>query len=90
MTFAWKFLIPLGIIQVFVVAIQASVFARVEAPALITLGAFAVINVALTVVLVRFWADRLGYAPSQYPTKPLMITDGTVGGLKAAQKVRSA
>ncbi|MQC25461.1 MAG: NADH-quinone oxidoreductase subunit NuoH [Chloroflexi bacterium] len=90
MGYAWKFLIPLGIIQVFIVAIQSSVFARVEAPALITLGAFAVINVAVTVVLVRFWADRLGYAPSQYATKPLMITDGTVGGLKAAQKVRSS
>ncbi|MEX2376197.1 MAG: NADH-quinone oxidoreductase subunit NuoH [Dehalococcoidia bacterium] len=90
MGYAWKFLIPLGIIQVFVVAIQASVFTRVDAPALITLGAFAVVNVALTVVLVRFWADRLGYAPSQYATKPLLVSDGTVGGLKAAQKVRSA
>ncbi|MQC17187.1 MAG: NADH-quinone oxidoreductase subunit NuoH [Chloroflexi bacterium] len=90
MTYAWKFLIPLGIIQVFVVAVQASVFARVEAPALITLGAFAVVNIALTVVLVRFWADKLGYAPAQYATKPLLVSDGTVGGLKAAQKVRSA
>ena len=90
MGYAWKFLIPIGIIQVFIVAIEASVFARVEAPAVITLGAFAVINLAMTVVIVRFWADKLGYAPSQYATRPVLVTDGTVGGLKAAQKVRSA
>jgi NADH-quinone oxidoreductase subunit H len=90
MGYAWKFLIPIGIIQVFIVAIEASVFARVEAPAVITLGAFAVVNLAMTVVIVRFWADRLGYAPSQYATRPVLVTDGTVGGLKAAQKVRSA
>jgi NADH-quinone oxidoreductase subunit H len=89
MEYAWKFLIPLGILQVFVVAIQASVFARVDAPALITLGAFAVINVALTVVMVRFWVDRLGYSPAQHATKPLLVTDGTVGGLNAAQRIRS-
>ena len=89
MGYAWKFLIPLGIIQVFVVAIQASVFARVDAPAVITLGAFAVVNVALTVVMVRFWADRLGYSPAQHATRPILVSDGTVGGLKAAQKIRA-
>jgi len=89
MGFAWKFLIPIGILQVFVVAVQASVFARSEAPALITLGAFAVVNLAITVVTVRFWADKLGYAPSQHATKPVLIKGNTVGGLKAARKIRS-
>ncbi len=87
MGYAWKFLIPLGILQAFIVAIEASVFARVDAPALITLGAFAVVNIAVTVVLIRFWADRLGYAPSQHATKPV-LTDA-LGGLKAAERIRS-
>ena len=89
MGYAWKFLIPIGIIQAFIVAIEASVFARVEAPALITLGAFAVVNLAVTVVVVRFWADRLGYSPAQHRTVPKLIEDGTLGGLKAAQKIRA-
>jgi len=89
MGFAWKFLIPLGILQAFIVAIESSVFARSDAPALITLGAFAVVNLAITVVMVRFWADRLGYSPAQHRTKPKLISDGTVGGLKAAQKIRN-
>jgi len=89
MSFAWKFLIPIGILQAFIVAIESSVFARVESPALITLGAFAVVNLAVTVVIVRFWADRLGYSPAQHRTVPKLIADGTLGGLKAAQKIRS-
>lgn len=89
MGYAWKFLIPLGIIQAFIVAIEASVFARSDAPALITLGAFGVVNLAVTVVLVRFWADRLGYSPAQHRTRPKLIADGTLGGLKAAQKIRA-
>ncbi|MCK9494264.1 MAG: NADH-quinone oxidoreductase subunit NuoH [Dehalococcoidia bacterium] len=89
MGFAWKFLIPLGIIQAFIVAIEASVFARSDAPALITLGAFGVVNLAITVVLVRFWADRLGYSPAQHRTVPTLVSDGTLGGLKAAQKIRA-
>lgn len=88
MGYAWKFLIPLGIIQAFIVAIEASVFARSDAPALITLGAFAVVNLAVTVVIVRFWADRLGYSPAQHRTVPVLVS-GTVGGLKAAQKIRA-
>lgn len=87
MGYAWKFLIPIGILQVFIVAIQASVFARVGSPAVITLGAFAVVNIAITVVIVRFWADRLGYAPSQQATRPELTN--TLGGLKAAQRLRS-
>ncbi|MCK9485442.1 MAG: NADH-quinone oxidoreductase subunit NuoH [Dehalococcoidia bacterium] len=87
MGFAWKFLIPLGIIQAFIVAIEASVFVRVDAPAFITLGAFAVVNLASTVVMVRFWADRLGYAPAQHATKPELTN--ALGGLKAAQRLRS-
>jgi predicted exporter len=87
MGYAWKFLIPIGILQAFVVAVEVSVFARVDAPALITLGAFAVVNLAITVVTVRFWADKLGYAPSQHATKPELTS--TLGGLKAAQAIRS-
>ena len=89
MGYAWKFLIPLGILQAFIVAIESSVFARSDAPALITLGAFAVVNLAVTVVMVRFWADRLGYSPAQHRTRPKLISDGTLGGLKAAQKIRN-
>lgn len=86
MGFAWKFLIPIAMIQVFVVAIQASVFARVEAPALFTLGAFAIVNTSIAILLVRLWADRLGYSVVQHATRPVLTK--TVGGLKAAEQIR--
>ena len=89
MGYAWKFLIPISLVQTFIVAVESSVFARVDSPALITLGAFVVVNMAFTVVIVRFWADRLGYSPAQHRTAPKLIADGTVGGLKAAQKIRA-
>jgi len=86
MGFAWKFLIPISMVQVFVVAIEASVFARVTAPALFTLGAFAIVNLSITILLVKLWADRLGYAVIQHPTKPVLTQ--AVGGLRAAERIR--
>ncbi len=86
MGYAWKFLIPLAVAQVLFVAVEASIFARWEVPAVLPLVAFALVNAGLTVVMVRGWARALGYAPEVVQQQPIMAT--AVGGLKAAQKLR--
>ncbi|RJQ07109.1 MAG: NADH-quinone oxidoreductase subunit H, partial [Dehalococcoidia bacterium] len=86
MGYAWKFLIPLSVAQVLLVAIEASIFARWEAPALFPLAAFGLLNLGLTVEMVRRWARALGYAPEVAQQQPVMAT--AIGGLKAAQKMR--
>ena len=86
MGYAWKFLIPLSIAQVMLVAVEASIFARWETPAIFPLAAFALVNLGLTVEMVRRWARALGYAPEIAAQQPVMAT--TIGGLKAVQKMR--
>jgi len=86
MGYAWKFLIPLSVAQVLLVAVEASIFVRWDVPALFPLAAFALVNLALTLEMVRRWARALGYAPEVAGQPPVMAT--TFGGLKAAQKMR--
>lgn len=86
MGFAWKFLIPLAVAQVLLVAVEASIFVRWDVPALFPLVAFALVNTALTVEMVRRWARALGYAPEVDRQQPVMAT--TIGGLRAVQKMR--
>jgi NADH-quinone oxidoreductase subunit H len=89
LAFAWKFLIPLAITFVGVSAVESAIFARADAPGLIVLGAFGVVNLVLTVVLVRGWARRIGYSvPRSEATMPTLTT--SIGGLQAAQRMRTA
>ena len=86
MGYAWKFLIPLSVAQVLLVAVEASIFVRWETLAVFPLAAFALLNAGLTVEMVRRWARVLGYAPEIAQQQPVMAT--TIGGLKAVQKMR--
>ncbi len=86
MEFAWKFLIPLTIVNVLVVAIEASIFARWEVDGIISLGLFTIVNVALAVVLLRRWSRVLGYRPEHEPLRHPTLTT-SVGGLRAARRM---
>ena len=88
MAFAWKYLIPVSLLNVLVVAFEASILARSDAPGVVVLGAFAIANLAFTVFIVRAWARFLGYRPERESIlRPDLTT--TVGGLQAAQRLRS-
>ena len=89
MAFAWKYLIPLSILNIFVVAVQASILARVDIPGVVPLVAFAVLNLVLAVVMMRVWARQfLGYRPEEVPLlRPTFAT--TIGGLRAAEQIRT-
>ena len=86
MGYAWKFLIPLSVAQVLLVAVEASIFARWDTPAIFPLVAFGLLNLGLTIEMVRRWSRALGYAPEIQSQQPVMAT--AMGGLKAAQKLR--
>ena len=88
MSFAWKYLIPLSIFNVFVVAVEASILARTDVPGIVTLTAFALVNLGLTVWVLRFWARQfLGYRPEREQLlRPVLTT--TMGGLRAAEQMR--
>jgi NADH-quinone oxidoreductase subunit H len=88
MTFAWKFLIPLSIIQLLVVAVESLVIAQSGLPGIATVGGSILMNAGLTYFGVRAWANAIGYAPKDMASPPIM-TNG-VGGLRAAERIQAA
>jgi NADH-quinone oxidoreductase subunit H len=88
MAFAWKYLIPLSIANVLVVAIEASIAARWDVAGIVVYGLFALVNLGLTVVAIRAWARVVGYSPDlERPQGPRIATE--LGGLKAANRIRA-
>lgn len=88
MGFAWKYLIPLSIANVILVAIQASIAARWDVEGIIIYGSFAIVNLALTAYAVRAWAKVVGYsADLEQPVAPRLAP--TIGGLKAAKRIQA-
>jgi len=88
MTFAWKYLIPLSIANVLVVAVETSIAARWEVEAIFIYGSFAVVNVILTVIAVRTWARVAGYSSSFERPEPPRVAP-MIGGLKAARRIKA-
>ncbi len=87
MGFAWKYLIPLMILNVLMIAVEASIFARWDVNEAISLGLFTVTNIAVAVALLRWWSRALGYRPERETLmRPTLTT--AVGGLKAAERMR--
>jgi NADH-quinone oxidoreductase subunit H len=86
MGFAWKFLIPLALVQAFVVAVEAAVFARWDIEGIVPLGIFVVVNIAATVWAIRRWSDLLGYRPEPAPERRVLIAV-EIGGLRAANRL---
>jgi len=80
MGFAWKFLLPLMLLNVLLAGVEKVVWAETDAPAGVVLPAFAVLNLALTVALVVGWgAIAGGLRPQMRPKRPLLVRD--VGGI---------
>jgi NADH-quinone oxidoreductase subunit H len=88
MLFAWKYLIPLALLQLLLAAAEAALLRRWEGDGIVPLGAFALVNGLFTVLAVRSWARFLGYAPEREPLLRPRLTTG-VGGLEAARRLRA-
>ena len=89
MGFAWKFLIPLSIIQLMVVAVESSIIVQSGLPVFATIVGAIIVNAALTYFGVRAWANAIGYVPEGgTPSLPILTT--TVGGLRAAERIQAA
>lgn len=88
MMFAWKFLIPLSIAQVLLLAVEATILERWDVAGVVSLGLFTIVNIGTTVVAVRWWARLLGYRPEDVARqRPVLVGEG-FGGLRAAARLR--
>ncbi|MEO8538465.1 MAG: complex I subunit 1 family protein [bacterium] len=72
MAFAWKFLLPLSLFNLFVITTERMIWSDQDyAKGLIYL--FAVINAVLAVGAVYFWARFNGYKPENTPIRPRLV-----------------
>ncbi|MSQ30678.1 MAG: NADH-quinone oxidoreductase subunit NuoH [Dehalococcoidia bacterium] len=87
MGFAWKFLIPLAIVQLLVVAVEALVIEQSGLPGVATVSGAILVNALLTFFGVRAWANAIGYRPEAGASTPILTT--AVGGLRAAARLQA-
>ena len=86
MSFAWKYLIPLSIAHVLLIAVEVSIVARLESVEWLIYILFVVFNVLITIYAVRSWAKAIGYTSEiEHPQQPVFATQ--MGGIKAARNV---
>lgn len=78
MAFAWKFLVPLAIINILLVALEVLLWEQTGLPARIVLPVFAVLNLALAVALIVGWANLIRYRPLREPRRPRLYRDISV------------
>ena len=75
MAFAWKFLLPLSLVNLVLVALEVTVWAEYEISAGIVLPIFALVNVALTGVLVVGWARVMARQYERFPRRPRLLSE---------------
>lgn len=76
MAFAWKFLLPLALLNLLIVATEKVIWTQQElGDGIVFL--FAPINIVAAAALVYAWARVNGYRPENTPKKPRMVKDAT-------------
>ena len=75
MAFAWKFLLPLAIINVFAASLEVLLWREYELSAGVVLPVAAVVNFALAGVLIAGWARVMGQAFERAPKKPRLFSE---------------
>jgi NADH-quinone oxidoreductase subunit H len=74
MAFAWKFLLPVALFNLFVVATERLIWVENDLSKNIVF-VFAAVNIVLAILTVFGWARFLGYRPENTPMKPRMVRD---------------
>ncbi|MCH8994573.1 MAG: NADH-quinone oxidoreductase subunit NuoH [Chloroflexi bacterium] len=73
MGFAWKFLLPLAIVNVFVTGLEVLIWREYEISAGIVLPIFAAVNAALAAGLIFGWGQVMGRQIERLPRRPRLV-----------------
>ena len=73
MAFAWKFLLPLAVVNVFVTGLEVLIWREYEISAGIVLPIFAAVNVALAAALIVGWGQVMGRQIERLPRRPRLV-----------------
>jgi len=74
MAFAWKFMLPVALLNLFVMATERMLWKQLDFEQAY-LYVFAAVNIILSILVVYLWARFLGYRPENTPTRPRMVRD---------------
>ncbi|MCY3505588.1 MAG: NADH-quinone oxidoreductase subunit NuoH [Chloroflexi bacterium] len=74
MGFAWKFLLPLAVVNLFLVSLERLWWSESDLGGGIVF-VIAAINIPVSAVAVYLWARFLGYKPERVPTRPRLVQD---------------
>lgn len=72
MTFAWKFMLPIAILNLLIVATER-MFWSDQGYEKFWVYIFAAINIVSSIALVYAWARGMGYRPESTPTRPRLV-----------------
>lgn len=75
MGFAWKYMVPLALVNIAVVAVEVALWSEFDWPAEVVLPLSGLINAVLTFVLAVGWARLIGYRPEAVPTRPRLVQE---------------
>jgi NADH-quinone oxidoreductase subunit H len=78
MAFAWKFLLPLALVNVVLAALEVYIWAEFDLSAGIVLPVFAAVNLALAGALVAGWGQVMGRQFTRLPRRPRLLRDISV------------
>jgi NADH-quinone oxidoreductase subunit H len=75
MAFAWKFLLPLSLANVLLVALEVLIWREYEISAGIVLPIFAIVNFALAGLLIVVWGRMMTRQYERLPKQPLLVSE---------------
>ncbi|MFN0147070.1 MAG: NADH-quinone oxidoreductase subunit NuoH [Dehalococcoidia bacterium] len=77
MAFAWKFMLPVALANLFIVATEKLIWNKATDGDLnaFWVWIFAAVNIVLAAFVVYGWSRFLGYRPENVPTKPRLVRD---------------
>jgi NADH-quinone oxidoreductase subunit H len=77
MSFTWKFLLPLALVNLVIVATEKTIWNKATDGDLDAAWVFifAAVNIVLAAVAVYLWARLVGYRPEDVPTKPRLVKE---------------
>lgn len=72
MTFAWKFMLPIAIINLLIVATERMFWSEQDYEK-VWIYIFTAINIVSSIALVYAWAKGMGYKPQNTPVRPRLV-----------------
>lgn len=77
MTFAWKFMLPVAIANIVLVAVERMIWTEVFDREYAAGYLFAIINLIAAGAIIVAWARLMGYGKTPIPTRPRLVSQST-------------